>query len=295
MLTFGSDPEFFIPYDKNGESYVEPPAYFREVLGVPFTIPDGRKDLEPYRQHPVFADKDGIQIIEDGVAFEYTLKPTTEAKFLVAQINQAHEMLVDLVGRYGYTDVYKKPVIKFDCFGKYNPDLIPDEYFSCMIFGCDRDFDAIDFNYQGATLNVREHDKRYGGGHLHVGSEDKSVIKLLHDNYRNFIRMLAIFVGNTCIAESDYPELEKIRSFHYGNPGRYRLPEHGVEYRTPSNSWTSNLSTAEKIFERTKKAFNIILERREDNYIEEYLEPTIRAIKDADQNLSNQILSAIGV
>lgn len=294
MLTYGSDPEYFLSYKKDGVDYVEPPAYFREVLGVDYFIPQERRKEEVYRQHPVFIAKDGIQIIEDGVAFEYTIPPANNAKDLFNSINLAHNMLGEISSKYGY-ELYKKPVIKFDCFDKFNPDFIPDEFFSCMIFGCDRDEDAIDIEYQGNTLNVKEHDFRYGGGHLHVGSFEPEIVNIIKDNYRNFIRMLAILVGNTCIKESPYPELEKARAFHYGKPGRFRIQPHGIEYRTPSNSWTSNLETVEKIIDLSRQAFNIILEQKEEEYIQEYLDPTIEAIRNADQELSSQILSSIGV
>lgn len=78
---------------------------------------------------------------------------------------------------------------------------------------------------------------RSAGGHLHLGLafpfwDPDSFL----DDRRNLIPMLDLVVGNTCVLLNRGPA-QAIRRRTYGKAGEYRLPSHGVEYRTLSNFW----------------------------------------------------------
>src|SRR5512139_3407104 len=91
-LVYGSDPEFFAGYEKNGEKYVLPAAYFRKFLGVPAMQPDSK--------HPVFIDEMnelGVIVMEDGVAFEETVKPDIDWTKLFERIQLGKQLLAERI------------------------------------------------------------------------------------------------------------------------------------------------------------------------------------------------------
>lgn len=278
-LTFGSDPEVFAHYLKDNIPYVEPPAYFRMELGVPY---------KPDPKHPSFIEKDGIVVMEDGVAFEFTLPPTTEARPLFAEIKQAQEMLNDFLSRYNYSSV-AIPTINYEVQKFLDKD---NEYQLCLIFGCDPDKDAIETTYKCNTINALLHPFRYGGGHFQVGSFNPEVIKLLHHGFRPMIQLMAVLVGTVCVKNSDYPELEYQRSFIYGRPGRYRIQKWGLEYRTPSNSWINKEATLEEMVNGARYAFQLLQNPTKGRQIlKALLADAITSIRNSDQTLAANVLS----
>ena len=133
-LTFGSDPETFAAYTKNGINYVEPPVHFRTKLKVPY---------KPDPKHPVFFEKDGIVILEDGVAFEYTLPPVKYPNNLYTEIQQANYILSNFLMEHGYIKL-TIPAISYEIEKFINDG---ERYKLCLIFGCDPDKDAIVEDY----------------------------------------------------------------------------------------------------------------------------------------------------
>jgi len=279
LLTFGSDPEVFAYYTKSdGLEYVEPPAYFRYELNVPHKY-------DP--KHSAFIERDGIVVMEDGVAFEYTLPPTTNAKDLFTEIKQANSMLGEMLSKHNYSMLIK-PVINYEVEKWIDK---PEDYSSCLIFGCDPDMDAIEEDYSCTVENALLHTFRYGGGHFQIGSYDPKVVELIHEYWFPMVRLMAVLVGNVAIKHTPYPELEKQRAFRYGRPGRYRIQAWGLEYRTPSNSWTNKEEALEEMVEGAKLAFELLQNpKRGKELLKAKLDDTIQAIKTANSDLATQIL-----
>lgn len=285
-LTFGADPEIFAGYSKKGKVYVEPPVIFRTELGV-------NADLSNPK-HPVFLEKEGITLMEDGAAFEFTIPPTKKAdemfKNIQLGINMLKEIISSLDSNY-FT--WARPVINFD-ISRFNLEKCGRDIWGCMIFGCDPDLDAMDLGYKSDILDVSTHEFRYGGGHFHIGSESSEEINLIHTNPLPFIRLLAVTVGNLVIAKSIFPKEERQRAFHYGKPGRYRIQKWGIEYRAPSNSWISNIETTEEMFNAVEFAFYLLNNPKEGKQIlKKYLYPTIDAISKADCKTSESIVKKL--
>jgi hypothetical protein len=285
-LTFGSDPEFFASYEESGKEYCVPPIYFMRNGLNPVDISNPK--------HPIFVNtKNGLKIHMDGVAFEFTIPPVKKVSELKELIEQGLYELSILVGNFGYK-VSTKPTINFDVkkFFKQQDMLFQ----QCVIFGCDPDEDAFDYiNYKSMELNVEDHPYRYGGGHLHLSGDD-----IIKEYPIPAVRMLAMTVGNLCVSQSLFPELDKLRSFHYGKPGKYRIQKYpdgttGIEYRTPSNSWlTLEEEKMNNVFNLAEKAIRILhdvpLARK---YLKEYTQPTIKAITTTDKELAERILGEI--
>lgn len=280
-LLFGSDPEFATYYMKNDKKYVEPPAYFRKYLGV---------DFKPDKKHPVFIEKGDITIIEDGCAFEYLLPATTSAANLFEGIQNAHLLLTTWLSNYDY-ELITVPTLNYEVDKWLEEDK---SFKNCIIFGCDKDWDAIDEDYKCKVVNALTHPYRYFGGHLHIGSLDLDVVNFLQEYWRPYIHLLACLVGTTGVAYSPYPELEALRGQMYGSPGRYRLPAWGVEYRTLSNAWTTDLSVLERIVERSKQAFELVqYPEKALDILKGYLTVSCEAIATSDTKLATDILTQL--
>jgi hypothetical protein len=294
-LNFGNDPEVFATIELDGKEVVISPALLeREGLISP-VIPD--KSLK----HPVYINRPGeYSWMMDGVAFELTnAKILKSAKETYEQMNAALSELEEFLSGIQFRDqtlkLHKRPVVDIEP-EMYLPFIEKDKkIFQGFIFGCDPDLDAVDTGYNCITLNVSEHKFRYGGGHFHVSGHE-----LFELAPRPAIQLLAVCMGNYCIANSPFPEQERQRATTYGRPGRYREQRYkdgsvGVEYRTPSNSWISYpLDKMEGLFDQAYKAFEFLLNpQKGKSILAEYLDSTCKAIINADQELANSILSSI--
>jgi hypothetical protein len=286
-LTFGCDPEVFATYRDKSKFYVFPPVAIKRDLGITPSIID--RTLPP-KNHDVYLKVDGeYQWIHDGVAFELnTFHPFETAIEMNTLITDALGELDKFISSLGLI-LYQKPVVAFDPKRFYhNRD---DEFIGCVIFGCDADHDAILGDANCKVLNVEKHPYRYGGGHIHLGSENPDDIDFIHNNILQMVRLLAITMGNVCIAGTKYLELEKFRAKYYGKPGRFRPQKWGVEYRTPSNSWMSSFETQERIFDAGNYAFYLLQHPDEgEKILDKYLGLTIQAIEESNQELSKSIV-----
>lgn len=283
-LTFGADPEVFATINNMAVS----PALLKKY-GVIEKIGGDTK-------HPIFFRQDGeFSWMMDGVAFETTLLvPHHSAESLHRALKNSIIFLEERLNNLSLKDqkisVFKKPAVKIDP-AMYLNQLDDPEIYQGFIFGCDKDWDAIETLYEGETFEVFTHKWRYGGGHFHVGSEDADVIESMHNLIVPLIQLMAIFVGNVSIANSKFPKEEKKRVFHYGNPGRYRPQKWGIEFRSPSNSWIEDLKTTEEMCDGAYLAMYYLENQNKGvEILKHFLPPTIKAITTCDQNLAREIL-----
>lgn len=281
-LTFGTDPEVAAYYIKDDASYVQPAPYFRLELGV---HTDKSKS-----KHPVYIDEYGISVIEDGVAFEFTIPPTKDWDVMYNDIQYALGQLNHILSPYDYA-IAIAPTLNYEIEKFLDKD---ENYQMCLIFGCDPDKDAIIPNYVCKVIDALRHPYRYFGGHFQIGCTDPRGRRLMQTHYVPFIKLCSIFIGNSVIARSNLTELEQIRAKLYGQPGRYRIQPWGIEYRTPSNSWITNRGTMSRMFRGAHLAFSL-LQRPKDGkqVIDDYLSETITALTNADAQLSQDILASV--
>lgn len=286
-LTFGCDPEYFlVEKDASGNEWGVPLPYLFEEKGYPIV------EVDEEWKHPVLHKEDTYKVHMDGIACELGVAPSTSAKEMFSNLKSAMNYLEDVAYNAGLEMSYK-PTVKYD-FNKWYKQS--SRLFSwCGIFGCDPDQDAVEEDYNSPVIDVEKHGYRYGGGHLHI-SDDNNLL----DKYPlPMIRLLAVYVGTYTIANSPYPELEKQRAFRYGQPGRYRVQHYpngvtGIEYRSPSNVWTSDEGLVEGVIEQATKAYSILPDREKAvSVMKEFLPSAITAIKNCDQSLARSILSAI--
>jgi hypothetical protein len=291
LLYYGTDPEVFAAIKKRGKLYVIPPALFR-VMGFPFYDTD---------RHPVFVKEKDIVIHEDGAAFEFTMEPSDDWKELFEKINLAKLLLKERVlGKFDICDgeVHTVPAIGYEI---RRWKKMGDEFAQALIFGCDKDWDAWENNKESSTIDATLHPFRYGAGHVHISGS--SFIK---EEPILAVECLAVTAGLAFSAFSKVPELEKIRTGLYGRPTKYRFQEYGklykgipftdfgIEYRTPSNSWTENIEAAENLFKWIKIGITELLEKGLGlEIIPKIKEEVKRAIINCDQVLATQLLGFV--
>ena len=116
-------------------------------------------------------------------------------------------------------------------------------------FGCMPSFNA--YGIEGHKRDGREVLYRPTGGHIHfgIGKQEPEVISRI-------VKTLDMIVGVACVsffAKFDDPR----RRLLYGLPGEYRLPKHGLEYRTLSNAWLMHPVAMHLVFDLARKALNI--------------------------------------
>lgn len=283
---WGADPEVFASYEKDGKNYVLPPVYFRHVL---------HRKVEPDDKHPIFVRRDNFYVHEDGVAFEVSVRPADDWKELFYNLQESYKALETniLKDHLDVCDgkVHVSPTINYEWerWIEY-----PEEFQLCNLFGCDRDFDAFDIERDAQVQHVETHPLRYGGGHIHGSGSDKAL-----EDPILAVKLLAMTAGCAATAYSDVPKLEKLRTYLYGRPGRFRPQEYadgtfGIEYRTPSNTWTKNINIAEKVFEWFRTGIDVLLEKGlGKELLPELVEPTVKAILNSNQKLALQVLNRI--
>ena len=160
-----------------------------------------------------------------------------------------------------------------DCFQQYadlvNPlKLIPQasadypiselQHDDAKAIGCDPELCVYSLTEAEAPkAEFRSGLLRTCGGHIHLGAP------ICKDEYGSLfvIRMLDLFLGIPSIY-IDKDKTTKRRKKLYGKAGRFRLPEHGVEYRSLGNFWLRSPATVELIYDICEFTLNFVAENR---------------------------------
>jgi hypothetical protein len=297
-LVFGADPEgFYSRYDKDGVLTVIPPAHYQIDFQFPVTGNDPK--------HPIFGEADGqngkVKLIADGAGFEINTCPSTNMRGLYQDIQLGYQMARGVAAQHG-DFISVVPAIHFDTEEFRDRQH---EFLQSLIFGCDPDRNV--YVGQGYLPPVPPLEDaldwpwRYGGGHVHISGNANMMDKFLLS-----LKMLDIFLGNFLTMSSKNPDLELKRTHRYGRPGTYRYQQYkgtwkdipntesGIEYRTPSNSWTTDESIALEMESILRIMTGVVLpnDKLMQVLIEDLQEPTINAIMDINQDAASANFSS---
>lgn len=235
----GCDPEFF---------FVD--AAHR-VVGSERVLPEeGLKD--PF----------GSKIVIDGVQAE--LNPPSSgcreslASFIAEQFVTLGKRMATM--NFPYT-ISTTSVVEVDA--EELAELSP----KARVFGCAPSFNLYNVHAKvgvdAATYRVRA-----AGGHIHLGSLPPQIWHdpTIHSAYISFeardfrerlVPLLDLLVGNTCVLIDRDPGQAE-RRLHYGRAGEYRLPKHGLEYRTLSNFWLRHYVLMSFVFGMARLAVDVL-------------------------------------
>lgn len=132
------------------------------------------------------------------------------------------------------------------------------------------------------VFDARKLRYRFAGGHIHLGYrfEPKKIESL--------VKLLDAILGVWSVgaaAKFDNP----IRRKYYGLAGEYRLPEHGLEYRTLSNFWLAHPGLANLVLMLARAIFSF----HNDGLAKEWIahpQEVIETINNCDVRAARKIL-----
>lgn len=205
MFTVGSDPEFMLVDGNNLKSAIE-------------KIKRNAEDRIKIKGHEFYYDN---------VLGECAVKPASGKEKVIASFKECLEIYAELVSPLKLT---ARAYAEYPESELNHPDA---RRVGCAIDRCAylvADVKPPKSIIEGTAL-------RSGGGHIHLGS------KTLLNEYGLFLAptivLMDLFLGIPSLYIDHDPTSAKRRSI-YGQAGRYRIKEYGLEYRTLSNFWLAS-------------------------------------------------------
>ena len=119
------------------------------------------------------------------------------------------------------------------------------------------------------AVNAEEHRQRSAGGHIHLGLAATTIDYTKKEDAERVVNLLDIICGNTCVlVDRDRGNIARRKL--YGMAGEYRLPKHGLEYRTLSNFWLKAYPLMSLVFGLARFAA-IISHKSNKEFADEFL------------------------
>lgn len=278
-LTFGADPEFFFQNEKG------------KVVGSEKILKQGGKEIksEHYSSSSVYptAGKKFSAFILDGVQVEMNTNAHACRQAMGIEIAKAFAALkTHLQEAEGgkvkacFANTIEVEKKEFDSLSEKSKE-----------FGC-----APSFNlYSGEArigVDPTVYRKRSAGGHIHIGLLKGSE---LYKNRERLIPLMDCLVGLTCVLVDRDPGNKERRQV-YGRAGEYRLPDHGIEYRTLSNFWLRSYPLMGLVLGLTRMAVYVLGDTlsKQANFERDLLdrmdmEKVVRAINENDFTLAKKL------
>jgi hypothetical protein len=231
----GCDPEFFFKLGK-------------KVIGSEKVFKTG--PLEVYRNG--YDKKEWSKFIIDGVQAELNPPAMTCRANLANEIRKCFETLKSQIAK-----VDQNIQVDFSRTVKVTKSELSTLDEKNQRFGCMPSFSA----YGESMTRLSEVDplvylNRSAGGHIHVGVTNTIMKKNLKDNPNQLVQLFDMIIGNTCVlVDRDLGNVARRKM--YGRAGEYRLPKHGLEYRTPSNFWLTHYILMSMTFGLAKLAVDM--------------------------------------
>lgn len=245
VFNSGADPEIFVMDGKN------------EVLEAWKFLPSKIEGQPNY------------QAYWDGFQAEFNLPPAT---CLNSQNDQTHYALEALLRKARLVDPKAKLTAQSVVPVSIEKLLGAEE--EHVAFGCGASLNA--YGLVGEPIaNPRLVFHRFAGGHIHQGMG-----QLLPMTAAKHVKAADAIVGMPSLLM--FQKLDNpIRRRYYGLPGEYRLPKHGLEYRTLSSAWLCHPAIAQ--FTRTlyRAAVGLSINNLE-NVFEYTEEEVVRTILEHD-------------
>lgn len=183
------------------------------------------RDGKPIGSERVIPDLTGL-VVRDGFQVEFNPPASNSPSILGSWIQQAFIRLDTLVKAHPGVEVSFEPVVKVD------PAEMAQLSDRSRILGSDPSKNV--YGVKPILVDGETYPFRSAAGHFHFGLKGD-----LFDERVKLISWLDVFLGNTCVLVDRHP-LAAQRRENYGRAGEYRIPNYGVEYRTPSNFWLRN-------------------------------------------------------
>lgn len=209
MKSWGTDPELML---MDGNNYIS-------AINVVQGSPEHRLEIE------------GHEFYYDNVLAEFAMKPATSKKQALAHLKECLEL---------YAEVVSPCRLVAQAYQVY-PDSIWDQVNEetgeplAATAGCAIDRCGYLVKNMTAPKDIIQNSTdRSGGGHVHIGDD-----RLLRD-YGLWLApsavLMDLLIGVPSLFLDKDPTSPQRRRI-YGQAGRFRICDYGMEYRTPGNFW----------------------------------------------------------
>jgi hypothetical protein len=224
-ISIGCDPEFFF---RSGNG---------PIIGAEKIIPEQGLLYKPGEYKGIHRDGDFTvtsntqsKFIIDGVQAELNPRPNTCRANLANEIACCFKKLEDTL-----KNQQEAISLDFSSTVAITPEELNSLKEESRKFGCTPSMNTH-LADSTITVNPSEYMFRSAGGHIHLGHRDNPAIKKALSEPNRTVPLLDMILGNTCVLlDRDPGNIERRKN--YGRAGEYRLPTHGLEYRTLSNFW----------------------------------------------------------
>jgi hypothetical protein len=135
------------------------------------------------------------------------------------------------------------------------------------------------------VFDARKLRYRFAGGHIHFGI---SKFNFTREENESFVRALDAILGVWSVgaaANFDNP----IRRKYYGLAGEYRLPKHGLEYRTLSNFWITHPGLANLVLMFARAVFGFWRSGLAKNWVA-HPQEVVETINNCDVKTARKLL-----
>lgn len=267
-ILIGADPEIWIVDNKTGKP-ISAEGLFEGTKAAPKKVQGG-----------------AIQV--DGMAAEFNIDPASDqfefARNILTVLIELREEIKrnnpDLDFSFSFTPV-----------AYFGSEYIQAQPEHAKELGCTPDYNA----YEGGAANPTpdaDMPFRTASGHIHIGwGEGLDVADPEHlEACCMFVKQMDCYVGGRVAAIEGKDG--HIRRELYGKAGAFRPKSYGVEYRTSSNVWLSDLTTIYRIFSATKAAFDQLVDGYRA-FEDPYWDSTRKVIDSGDLSLQNALFNGL--
>ena len=217
----GCDPEMFL--GKGGKI----------VESAEFVPVEGIKDPAQYSSKPAIV-RDGVQVELNPAASTCRAGVVNQVAKLITQLSK------DARSKGG--DISFAPVVELS---KEEMERLSD---AARQLGC-----APSLNLHDASASVvvgKDFRTRSAGGHIHIG------MRIPVGMHERLVALMDVLLGNTQVMIDRDPSAAERRKT-YGRAGEFRIPPHGLEYRTLSNWWLISSQMMSFVMGMTRLATHI--------------------------------------
>lgn len=188
--------------------------------------------------------KNGSLLQHDNVALEFAVPPSDQENDFVASIKDTLNIVKEILPE----DI----IMVSQASAHYKAVSLKNK--EAQEIGCDPDFNVYTNDINHVDPTIMKNSLRSFGGHVHIGSVDW----VKNTKYTSeLVKALDSTLGFMSILLDDTPESRE-RKLLYGKAGCYRLPDHGIEYRTLSNFWLKNESLTRLVFKTVRDVINYL-------------------------------------
>lgn len=146
----------------------------------------------------------------------------------------------------------KKAKLSIQSVLPVDPDLLASESDEHVEFGCMPSYNA--YGLSGLPTDGRSCPIRFAGGHIHFGMCESLYLRENPETLKRLVWHLDAIAGVACVSLFENWD-NPVRRQYYGLPGEYRLPAHGLEYRTLSNAWLAHPLIMNLVMELSRRAY----------------------------------------